>query len=100
MIDSMFLGIFAGMFSCFVALLLNYALVHDEDQVDLDRSLSVAKTSLYLLTTMLICIGAAVDYSVGSLGISVYTMFGMFAFVIADELVNSSIFAGLAGETE
>ncbi len=100
MIDSMFLGVFAGMFSCFIALLLNYALAHDQDQVDLDRSISLAKTSLYLLTTMLICVGSAVDYSIGSLGISVYTMFGMFAFVIADELVNSGIFAGLAGETE
>ena len=100
MIDSMFLGIFAGMFSCFIALLLNYALAHDQDQVDLDRSISLAKISLYLLTTMLICVGAAIDYSIGSLTISAYTMFGMFAFIIADEIVNSGLFAGLAGETE
>ncbi len=100
MIDSMFLGIFAGMLSCFIALLLNYTLAHDQDQVDLDRSISLAKTSLYLLTTMLICLGAAMDYAIGSLAISVYTMFGLFAFVVADELVNSSLFSGLAGETE
>ena len=100
MIESMFLGIFAGMFRCFIALILNYALAHDQDQVDPDRSISLAKTSLYLLATMLICTGAAFDYAIGSLAVSAYTMFGLFAFVIADELINRSLIAGLAGETE
>ena len=100
MIDSMFLGIFSGMFSCFVALLLNYKLAHDQDDVDLDRSMSVAKMSMYLLTTLLICIGAAVDYTIGSLAISVYTLFGLFAFIVADELVNSTLLQRFAGETE
>ena len=100
MIDSLFLGIFVGIFSCLVALLLNYALADDQGQVDPDRSVSLVKTSLYLLATILICIAATVDYAIGGLAVSVYTMFGLFAFVIADELINRGLLAGLAGETE
>jgi len=99
MIDSMFLGIFAGMSSCFVALLLNFTWAQGQD-VDPDTSVSLAKLGLYLLTTMLICVGAAVDYAFGSLAISVYTLFGMFAFVVADEVVNSTLLGRYADQAE
>lgn len=62
--------------------------------------MSVAKMSMYLLSTLLICVGAATNSVIGSLAVSVYTLFGLFAFVVADEMVNSALFARLVGETE
>ncbi len=99
MIDSMFLGIFAGVLSCLTALLINYKLALGED-VDTASSNALAKTSMYLLATLLICLGAAFDATIGGLAISVYTLFGLFAFVVADECVNSPLFGRLATETE
>jgi hypothetical protein len=99
MIESMFVGIFAGMLSCTIAILINYKLSPDQD-VDIDQSKSFAKTSLYLLTTLVICLCAAFDLTIGALAISVYTLFGMFTFIIADECINSSLFGRLVGETE
>ena len=99
MIDSMFLGIFAGMFSCLIALLLNYKFVHVRN-VDPDPSNSLAKTCVYLLMVLLICVGAGLDYTIGSLAISVHTLLGFFAFVVADECVNSTLLGRFAAEGE
>ena len=99
MIDSMFLGIFAGMFSCLVALLLNCKLAQSQD-VDPDTSKYVTKTCMYLLMTSLICFGAVIDYTIGSLAVTAHTLFGIFAFVVADECVNSSLFGRLTTESD
>ena len=99
MIDSMFLGIFAGMFSCLVALLLNCKLAQSQD-VDPDTSKYLAKTCMYLLMTSLICLGAVVDYTIGSLAITAHTLLGIFAFVVADECINSSLFGRLTTESD
>ncbi len=104
MIDSMFLGIFAGVLSCLTALLINYKLTlgQDVDIVDTedDSSNALAKTSMYLLATLLICLGAAFDATIGGLAISVYTLFGLFAFVVADECVNNPLFGRLATQAD
>jgi len=95
----MFLGIFAGMLSCLGGLLLNCKLTQNQD-VDLDISKFLAKTVMYLLTTSLICLGAVVDYTIGGLAVSAYTLFGVFAFIVADECVNSTWFERFPAESE
>jgi len=61
MIDSMFLGIFAGMLSCLGGLLLNCKLTQNQD---------------------------------------VDPLFGVFAFIVADECVNSTWFERFPAESE
>ncbi len=99
MIDSMFLGIFAGMLSCMVAILLNHKLAPDHDPEVDDRG-SLAKNCMYLLMTVLICLAAVGEVAIGGLTVSVYTLFGMIAFVLADEFLSSGLFGRLADETE
>ncbi len=99
MIESMFLGIFAGMLSCIIALLLNHKSSYDQ-HMERDESNALAKTCMYLLTTTAICFCAVFEIAIGGLAVSVYTLFGMIAFVLADEFVNSSLFGRLADETE
>lgn len=94
MIDSMFLGIFAALSGGIVALVANFAFATSRD-IDPDVTKSLAKMSMYLLTTFLICLGSASEVVLGGIAVTAYTLLGMFAFVIAEECINSRLVSGL-----